>query len=152
MITLLGAVFLASLAGSLHCAGMCGGLVIFYSGTDATHGVTRMVAHGVYNGGRLIGYLLLGVAAGAIGGVINLAGSLAGWQRVATEILIIYLILLLAHRLVRGTRGAGVLRGLAFLLVIAFVGMLFVVKHFQLYAIEWLMVGFLPIFIVPSGG
>lgn len=83
MITLLGTVFLASLAGSLHCAGMCGGLVVFYSGTDATHGVRRLIAHTVYNGGRLIGYLILGAAAGAVGGVINLAGSLAGLQRIA---------------------------------------------------------------------
>ena len=72
----------------------------------------------------------------------------AGWQRVVIEIFLIYVILLLAYRLVQGTRGAGVLRGLVFLLVGAFVSMLFVVKHFQLYAIEWLMTGFLPIFIV----
>ena len=31
---LLGTVFMASLAGSLHCAGMCGGFVAFYSGND----------------------------------------------------------------------------------------------------------------------
>ncbi|MEN8162945.1 MAG: sulfite exporter TauE/SafE family protein [Acidobacteriota bacterium] len=86
MSALLGTVFLASLAGSLHCAGMCGGLVVFYSGTDATKGVQRLIAHGVYNAGRLIGYLLLGAAAGAIGGVINLAGSLAGLQRIAMPI------------------------------------------------------------------
>ncbi len=86
MMTLLGTVFLASLAGSLHCAGMCGGLVVFYSGTDATKGAQRLIAHGVYNTGRLVGYLLLGAAAGAIGGVINLAGSLAGLQRIAMPI------------------------------------------------------------------
>lgn len=80
---LLGAVFLASLAGSLHCAGMCGGLVIFYSGTDATRGAQRLITHIVYNAGRLIGYLLLGAAAGTIGGVINLAGAMAGLQRIA---------------------------------------------------------------------
>ncbi len=73
----------------------------------------------------------------------------AGWHKVVLEIAIIYLVLFITHRLVRGTRGAGVLRGLVFLFVIAFVGMLFVVKHFQLYAIEWLMTSFLPIFIVP---
>lgn len=72
-----------------------------------------------------------------------------GWGRVAGEILIIYLCLFLVFRLVHGTRGAGVLRGLVFLFVTAFVGLLFVVKHLQLYAIEWLMTGFLPIFIVP---
>ena len=59
----------------------------------------------------------------------------AGWGRVAGEVLIIYVVLLLIFRLVHGTRGAGVLRGLVFLLVTAFVGMLFVVKHLRLYAI-----------------
>lgn len=93
MTALLTTVALASLAGSLHCAGMCGGLVIFYSGTDATHGAQRLVAHGVYNTGRLVGYLLLGAAAGAIGGVINLAGSLAGLQRIAMPIAGIMMIL-----------------------------------------------------------
>ncbi len=93
MMTLLGTVFLASLAGSLHCAGMCGGLVVFYSGTDATKGAQRLIAHGVYNTGRLVGYLLLGAAAGAIGGVINLAGSLAGLQRIAMPIAGVMMIL-----------------------------------------------------------
>lgn len=93
MTTLLGTVFLASLAGSLHCAGMCGGLVVFYSGTDATRGAQRGIAHGVYNGGRLLGYLLLGAAAGTIGGVINLAGSMAGLQRIAMPIAGVMMIL-----------------------------------------------------------
>ncbi|RLE25494.1 MAG: hypothetical protein DRJ65_07625, partial [Acidobacteria bacterium] len=72
---------------------MCGGLVVFYSGTDATKGAQRLIAHGVYNAGRLIGYLLLGAAAGAIGGVINLAGSLAGLQRIAMPIAGVMMIL-----------------------------------------------------------
>lgn len=82
------------------------------------------------------------------GKLINYATT-AGWLQVGGEILIIYVFLFMLFRLVHGTRGAGVLRGLVFLLIMGFVGLLFVVKHFQLYAIEWLMSGFLPIFIVP---
>ncbi len=83
MTAVLATVLVASLVGSLHCAGMCGGLVAFYAGTDASSGLRRMVSHGVYNGGRLLGYLLLGTAAGAVGAALDVAGSLAGFQRVA---------------------------------------------------------------------
>jgi sulfite exporter TauE/SafE len=86
MTPLLGAVFVASLAGSLHCAGMCGGLVVFYAGTDPSPGWLRMLTHAVYNGGRLFGYAILGAAAGALGGAVNVAGSMAGLQRVAMPI------------------------------------------------------------------
>jgi len=76
-------VFVASLLGSLHCAGMCGGLVAFYAGTDASPGPRRLLSHAAYNGGRLAGYLVLGLAAGAVGAALNVAGALAGIQRVA---------------------------------------------------------------------
>ena len=82
MSAVLATVLAASLVGSLHCAGMCGGLVAFYAGTDASPGLRRMVSHAVYNGGRLVGYVLLGTAAGAVGAALDVAGSLAGIQRV----------------------------------------------------------------------
>ena len=37
MSALLVAVFVASLVGSLHCAGMCGGLVALCTGIDTNH-------------------------------------------------------------------------------------------------------------------
>lgn len=83
MTAVLLTVVAASLVGSLHCAGMCGGLVAFYAGTDASRGMRRLLSHAAYNGGRLIGYLVLGAAAGAIGAALDIAGSLAGLQRVA---------------------------------------------------------------------
>lgn len=86
MTAVLATVFAASLLGSLHCAGMCGGLVAFYAGTDASSGLRRMVSHGIYNGGRLAGYVLLGLAAGALGAALDVAGSLAGIQRVAMPV------------------------------------------------------------------
>jgi sulfite exporter TauE/SafE len=81
--TLLGTVFVASLAGSLHCAGMCGGFVAFYSASDPGQRGRRYLAHAFYSGGRLVSYLLLGALAGLLGAAVDLAGSLAGVQRVA---------------------------------------------------------------------
>ena len=65
MIALAGSVLLASLLGSPHCAGMCGGFVCFYSGQDG-RGQTR--AHAAYNLGRLVSYLVLGLLAGSAAG------------------------------------------------------------------------------------
>lgn len=81
MIPLFGAVFVASLLGSGHCAGMCGGFLAFAVGAEER--VDRRVLHGAYNGGRLLTYLALGVAAGALGSVAEFGGSLAGVQNAA---------------------------------------------------------------------
>ena len=83
MIALLTTVFVASLLGSLHCVGMCGGFVAFYSGADGSGGSRRLLSHAAYSGGRLVAYSILGLAAGALGAALDLAGSLAGVQRIA---------------------------------------------------------------------
>ena len=83
MVALLTTVFIASLLGSLHCVGMCGGFVAFYSGADGSGGARRLLSHAAYSGGRLVAYSILGLAAGAIGAALDLAGSLAGVQRIA---------------------------------------------------------------------
>lgn len=83
---LLATVFLASLLGSLHCVGMCGGFVAFYSGADGSGGSRRLLSHAAYSGGRLVAYLTLGLAAGTIGAALDLAGSLAGFQRIAAVV------------------------------------------------------------------
>jgi sulfite exporter TauE/SafE len=81
--TLLVTVFLASLVGSLHCVGMCGPFVAFYSGSDASAGARRLLSHAAYSGGRLTTYVVFGLAAGAVGAALDVAGSLAGVQRIA---------------------------------------------------------------------
>jgi sulfite exporter TauE/SafE len=55
--------FLAGLGGSLHCVGMCGGLV------TASCGSTKTVFR--YQLGRLLGYLFLGLLAGLIGSTLG---------------------------------------------------------------------------------
>jgi sulfite exporter TauE/SafE len=55
--------FIAGLSGSLHCVGMCGGLV------TAICGSTKDVFS--YQTGRLIGYLTLGALGGFVGGFLS---------------------------------------------------------------------------------
>jgi sulfite exporter TauE/SafE len=81
--TLLATVLVASLVGSLHCIGMCGPFVAFYAGGDASRGARKLLSHITYSAGRLVAYATLGLAAGSVGAVLDLAGSLAGLQRVA---------------------------------------------------------------------
>jgi sulfite exporter TauE/SafE len=80
MIEVVGAVLAASLLGSPHCAGMCGGFVCFYSGQG---GGARWYTHLAYNGGRLLSYLGLGIAAGLLGAGFDRLGTGAGWTRPA---------------------------------------------------------------------
>ncbi len=76
-------VFAASLLGSLHCAGMCGGLVAFYSGGQRGG---RLAPHLAYNAGRLAAYATLGGIAGALGAALDATGAWLGIQRVAAAL------------------------------------------------------------------
>ncbi len=69
------AVFVLGLAGSLHCLGMCGPIVLSYS---VTLRGPRMAAHAAYNAGRILTYMFLGALAGAVGNVIGMLGRMAG--------------------------------------------------------------------------
>jgi sulfite exporter TauE/SafE len=86
MTALLAAVFLASLIGSLHCAGMCGPFVAFATlhpkGARPKPGgsVTLQVA---YHGGRLAAYAALGAIAGQLGATLNLSAAWLGVSRAA---------------------------------------------------------------------
>lgn len=78
-ITLLAGVFGASLLGSLHCAGMCGGIACFVGA-----GAGRGRALALYHFGRLLAYATLGAIAGAVGAALDLGGSAAGLGRAGT--------------------------------------------------------------------
>lgn len=78
-------VLTASLLGSLHCAGMCGGLVAFAAG-DAPGQRASVRVHLAHGLGRLLAYVALGAAAGALGAAVDLAGSVAGFQRAAAVV------------------------------------------------------------------
>ncbi|MEZ5977942.1 MAG: sulfite exporter TauE/SafE family protein [Planctomycetota bacterium] len=80
MTALLAAVVAASLVGSLHCAGMCGAFAAIAMGDPS--GSRRLALQAGYHGGRLVGYVSLGVAAGALGALLDLGGVLVGLSRV----------------------------------------------------------------------
>lgn len=69
--------------------------------------------------------------------------------KAAAEIFIIFLMLYFVLRFMQGTRGVGVMRGLVFVLVIATVMLLFIVRSLQLYTVDWLLTEFLPMITLP---
>jgi uncharacterized protein len=91
------AALVASLTGSLHCAGMCGGFVALYAGGRGGSGLAR---HAGYNLGRLVAYVTLGTLAGALAGALDAAAdTLMGVQRVVTVALGVLLVALALREL-----------------------------------------------------
>jgi len=82
-----GLIFLTGALASLHCAGMCGAVVLAYSmqadaapsggGKGAGRGIIR---HGTYNGGRVLSYA-------ALGALLSAAGLRLAWVKNAGEVL-----------------------------------------------------------------
>ncbi len=68
------AVLAAAIAGSVHCVGMCGGLMLTATGT-------RLRAQFVYHGFRWLGYLV-------VGGIAGMAGEnlFADWQGLPLQV------------------------------------------------------------------
>ncbi|MDP6963638.1 MAG: sulfite exporter TauE/SafE family protein [Planctomycetota bacterium] len=71
MWSVLTGVLLASVLGSLHCAGMCGGIVAA-TVSDSKKNIL------FYNLGRFVSYTLVGALAGYFGVMIDLGGESAG--------------------------------------------------------------------------
>ena len=78
-------IFVASLAGSPHCAAMCGPFLAVAAADDETSadGRRRRSPLVAYHGGRLTAYLALGVVAGALGAGVDRVGHFAGLGRAA---------------------------------------------------------------------
>jgi len=99
-------ILVASLLGSLHCVGMCGGLVALYAGEGSGR---RFTPHLAYHGARLVGYTTLGIVAGALGSALDLAGTAVGVGRVAAVVagagMALWGVVILEQRLRRAPRG-----------------------------------------------
>ncbi len=84
--------FLAGLAGSPHCLGMCGGIVaaIALHSRDAGAGDRRRILL-AYNLGRILTYAILGSVAGLLGGSLDLLRmkTTANWFFVAANLIVI---------------------------------------------------------------
>jgi sulfite exporter TauE/SafE len=86
-------VFVAGLAGSFHCIGMCGGFACAL-GTDPNGRAASVARHLLYNAGRVTTYVFLGLLAGSIGGALFVAegahaipvldGPIGSGQRILT--------------------------------------------------------------------
>ena len=70
----LASVLAASVLGSLHCVGMCGGLIGFYASGATGQRQRPWLAHGAYHLTRLAAYSTLGAVAGQLGAGLDLAG------------------------------------------------------------------------------
>ena len=83
MIALASSVLAASLVGSLHCAGMCGGIAACAGGVGECSARRSALASGIYHVSRGASYAGVGMLAGAVGQAVDGGGALVGMQRVA---------------------------------------------------------------------
>ena len=80
---------LGLLGGFGHCVGMCSPFVLFVSRRTTPPEGGRRAAFAAqlwYTLGRILTYTILGALAGALGGVVQLAGALLGIQRAASVV------------------------------------------------------------------
>ncbi len=80
--------FLLGLVGSLHCAGMCGPLAMAVPVLGQSRGAI-IASRLIYNFGRIITYVLLGIVFGLIGQTFALAGFQRWVSLVAGAIILI---------------------------------------------------------------
>lgn len=114
LVTIYASLFLAALAGSLHCIGMCGPLIAGFSqgftrltidGRDAPQRSTLWADMALYHAGRIWTYAFMGWIAGWLGGTLHHGSTYFGWQRPAS-------VVLSAAVLVSGVALLGVIPGL----------------------------------------
>jgi uncharacterized protein len=67
--------------GSIHCAQMCGPIVLSYSVASPSSPRRLALLHTCYNLGRIVTYTVLGAAAGAAGGMFGSAANLVGVEK-----------------------------------------------------------------------
>ena len=86
MTALVLTVLIASVMGSLHCAGMCGAfLALAVCGTQCSKREAQ-TAHAFYHLGRLGSYVTFGLLAGILGSSLDFAAAFAGIQGAAAGI------------------------------------------------------------------
>ena len=69
--------------------------------------------------------------------------------RASVEVLIIFLLIYLFLRLTQGTRGEGVLKGLAMFAIVLVPVMIFVTRRFKLENVDWVLTRLAPVVIIP---
>ncbi len=85
MLAFLLTVLVASLSGSLHCAGMCGPFATLVTlGPPQAQQSPGFASVAVYNLARAMTYAVVGGLAGGLWALVGLGGSLLGAQRLGT--------------------------------------------------------------------
>ncbi len=75
---------------SLHCVGMCGGLVACYAVQPGTgQGLTGLPTHLAYNAGRLFSYTFLGGMAGLAGRILGSPTVIGPWFSLIAGLLMV---------------------------------------------------------------
>jgi len=85
---MLAAAFVLGVAGSAHCIGMCGPIALAVP-SPSPHWSARLGSTVILNSGRLFTYALLGLAFGAFGAGLRLAGLQQGVSIVAGVVLLL---------------------------------------------------------------
>lgn len=85
-IPLLATIFVASIAGSGHCVGMCGPLMLLAVNRNSATNNKSFGLEALYHAGRLLGYAILGLVAGSLGWMLESGGELAGLQKIAAYV------------------------------------------------------------------
>lgn len=75
MTSQLALVFLAGMAGSFHCVGMCGGFACALGRAPGGSRAATALRHFLYNSGRVVSYASLGAFAGWLGASLVAAGG-----------------------------------------------------------------------------
>lgn len=90
--TLFLPMFIIGLVSSVHCVAMCGSMVLTYAVKDDTQGsfLKRMTPHFAYHAAKILSYVLVGLALGALGSALNLAG-IRGWVTVGAGMFMVML-------------------------------------------------------------
>ncbi|MDP8208545.1 MAG: sulfite exporter TauE/SafE family protein [Candidatus Electryonea clarkiae] len=80
------------LAGSFHCIGMCGPIVLAMSSKNESP-LKFLTNRVIYNSGRIISYSILGIVSGLLGAGVRMAG-MQRWLSIVLGVVIILAVLL----------------------------------------------------------
>ncbi len=80
-------IFVAGMAGSFHCVGMCGGFACALGRAPGDDRLATTIRHLLYNTGRVVSYGFLGALAGILGGTLLVADGQGGVAIVGQRVL-----------------------------------------------------------------
>ena len=80
----LGIIFLYGLLSSIHCVGMCGGIVLSVSTNEAAR--SRSLEQLKYQGARILAYTVVGLILGALGAALSLSDAVRGYVPIVSGV------------------------------------------------------------------